>query len=200
VLAGLEETDTLPFGGYLPVVSVDDDVKVLATFIPDFPIYPPETSWMRQPYSDVPAITVRENGKGKFVWFVADLDRCYARDDQFEHARLITNAARWMLGDHSLLRLEGTHGLVTAALYQQDKRQIVHLNNRVLISRVPGRQNELVPIGPVTLRLRKPAGKSASDASLRVAGKTVKIIDEGSEIAIDAGAILDHEVIIVDWS
>ncbi len=105
-----------------------------------------------------------------------------------------------MLGDHSLLRLEGTHGLITAALYQQDKRQIVHLNNRVLISRVPGRQNELLPIGPVTLRLRKPAGKTACDASLRVAGKTVKIIDEGSEIAIDAGAILDHEVIIVDWS
>ncbi len=200
VLAGLDETDTLPFGGYLPIVSVDDDVKVLATFIPDFPIYPPETSWMRQPYSDVPAITVREHGNGKFVWFVADLDRCYARDDQFEHARLIANAARWMLADRSLLRLEGTHDLVTAVLYQQDRRQIVHLNNRVLVSRVPGRQNELVPIGPVTLRLRKPSGKTASDANLRVAGKTVKIADEGSEIAIDVGRILDHEVIVVDWS
>ena len=41
VLAGLEEADTLPFGGYLPVVNVNSDVTVLATFIPDFPIFRP---------------------------------------------------------------------------------------------------------------------------------------------------------------
>ena len=52
----------------------------------------------------------------------------------------------------------------------------------------------------MTLRLRKPSGKTASDANLRVAGKTVKVADEGSEIAIDVGTILDHEVIVVDWS
>lgn len=60
ILAGLEAADTLPFGGYLPLVSVDGDVEVLATFIPDFPIYPPETSWMREPRTDLPAITVKE--------------------------------------------------------------------------------------------------------------------------------------------
>ncbi len=54
---GFDEADTLPFGGYLPVVTVDPDVEVLATYIPDFPIYPPETSWMRQPKTDIPAIT-----------------------------------------------------------------------------------------------------------------------------------------------
>jgi hypothetical protein len=41
VLAGLEQADTIPFGGFLPVVRVDDDVEVLATFVPDFPIFPP---------------------------------------------------------------------------------------------------------------------------------------------------------------
>src|SRR5690606_34621546 len=73
ILAGLDDTDTLPFGGYLPVVSVDPGVEVLATFIPDFPIYPPETSWMREPKTDIPAIVAKAGpAGGKLVWFVAD--------------------------------------------------------------------------------------------------------------------------------
>jgi hypothetical protein len=200
LLAGLEDTDTLPFGGYLPVVGTDDGVTVLATFIPDFPIYPPETSWMRNPYSNVPAITVRENAAGaKLVWFVADLDRCFARDDQFEHARLIANAARWMLGERSLLSLDGTHGFVSASLYKQRGRQIVHLNNRILTSRVPGRQNELIPIGPVTLRIRRgvDAARTAK-VTLRVSGQPASVRSEGSELVIEAGTILDHEVIVIE--
>lgn len=201
ILSGFEETDTLPFGGFLPAVSVDDDVKVLATFIPDFPIYPPETSWMRNPRSDLPCITVRETARGgKLVWFVADLDRCFARDDQFEHARLIANAVNWTLSDRPLLRLEGTHGLVTATLYRQENRQIVHLNNRVLTSRVPGRQNELLPIGPVTLRLRKePARDAPAEASLRVAGRKSKVATDGDEVVIEVGDVFDHEVVVIDW-
>ena len=105
ILAGLEEADTLPFGGYLPVVSVDAGTEVLATFIPDFPIYPPETSWMREPRSDFAAITVRTAPSGgKLVWFVADLDRCFARDESFEHALLFENAVRWALGDRLAYR------------------------------------------------------------------------------------------------
>jgi hypothetical protein len=202
LLDGLEETDTLPFGGYLPTVGVEDDVEVLATFIPDFPIYPPETAWMRRPYTDLPAITVRENAAGaRLVWFVADLDRCFARDDHFEHGRLIANAARWMLSDRSLLGLEGTHGFITASLYKQDNRQIVHLNNRILTSRVPGRQSALIPIGPVTVRLRRPEGVGEPAAvTLRVAGRTVAPRVEGNQLIIEAGTVLDHEVIVVDWA
>jgi hypothetical protein len=99
VFDGLEQADTIPFGGFLTVVSVDDGVEVLATFIPEFPIYPPETSWMRRPRSDLPAVTVRQTDSGaKLIWFVADVDRCYARDENPEHAPLIANAVRWALG------------------------------------------------------------------------------------------------------
>ncbi len=199
ILAGFDETDTLPFGGFLPVVRVEDDVRVLATFIPDFPIYPPETSWMRQPRTDLPAITLRENGNGSaFVWLVADLDRCFARDEQFEHGQLIANAVRWILRDRSLLSLDGTHGVVTAALYRQQDRQIVHLNNRLLTSRIPGRQNELLPVGPVTIRLRrKPGAGSVPEVSLRVGGGRAKVSVEGNELVIEAGMVLDHEVVVV---
>lgn len=53
VLRGFEETDILPFGGVLEPLRVDSGAQVLATFIPSFPIYPPETSWMREPKTDI---------------------------------------------------------------------------------------------------------------------------------------------------
>ena len=202
VLAGLDTTDTIPFGGYLPVVSVEDDVAVLATFIPDFPIYPPETSWMRQPRSDLPAIAVREpSSGGKLVWFVADLDRCYARDENPEHALLIANAVRWALGGRTKLSLEGGHGFITACLYRQGARQIVHLNNRILTSRIPGRQSELVPIGPVEVRLRAaPGAKPPREIDLRVGGKKVAARIADGNLIFSVDAILDHEVAVIDWA
>lgn len=201
VLAGLEETDSLPFGGFLPIVTADEATDVLATFIPDFPIFPPETSWMRQPYTTHPAIIAREATSGaRLVWFVADLDRCFARDNSAEHGLLLSNAVRWALHDAPGVEVEGGHGVVTPSAYRQGDRQVLHLNNRLLLSRVPGRQYDLVGIGPVKVRLKKPDGKrSASEATLRVRGGTVPVMDQGTEVVFELEAILDHEVAVLEW-
>lgn len=195
VLAGLDETDTLPFGGYLPIVTLDAGVEVLATYVPDFPIYPPETSWMRQPRTDIPALTVRTSpAGGKLVWFVADLDRCFARDEQFEHALLLANAVRWAMGERAKVTLGGTHGVITAELYSQPERHILHLNNRLQLSRIPGRQYDLVPIGPIEVRLRL-GGGTPSQVSLRVSGKSVPVRREGDQLVFVVDTVLDHEVV-----
>lgn len=200
ILAGLEAADTIPFGGYLPLVRVEPGVAVLATFIPDFPIYPPETSWMREPKTDLPAITVKEGANGsKRVWFVADLDRCFARDEQFEHALLLANAVRWALQDGSKVTLKGGHGVVTADLYQQGNRRILHLNSRLQLSRVPGRQYDLVPLGPIEVRLRLDAGATApAKVSLRVRSEEVPAVQQDGELVIKIDEIHDHEVVVID--
>ncbi|HWJ75163.1 MAG TPA: beta-galactosidase [Kaistia sp.] len=196
ILKGLERTDTLPFGGYLPVMTADEDVEVLATYIRDFPIFPPETSWMREPRTDLPAITVKAAPSGgKLIWFVADLDRCFARDESFEHALLLANAVRWSLGDRVSVSISGGHGVVTAEHYRQGDRHILHLNNRLQLSRVPGRQFDLVPIGPIEIRLR--SGHSPSTVDLRVSGKAVAAMREGDHLVFTVEKILDHEVIVI---
>ncbi|HEY0181964.1 MAG TPA: hypothetical protein VGC09_04065, partial [Rhodopila sp.] len=185
----------------LPVVSVDADVTVLATFVPDFPIYPPETSWMRQPRTDLPAIAVREGkGGGKLVWFAADIDRCYARDESFEHALLMANAVRWALGNRSLLSVQGGNGFATPCLYRQDGRRIVHINNRLITARVPGRQNELVPVGPVRIGLRLAAGMAPPrEVELRVSDRKVPAKMVGDELLFELDQIFDHEVAVIPW-
>lgn len=195
ILAGLDDTDTLPFGGYLPVMSADDGVEVLATFIRDFPIYPPETSWMREPKSDLPAITVKTSAAGgRLIWFVADLDRCFARDGNFEHALLLANAVRWSLGDKAKVELKGTHGVITAELYQQTARHVLHLNNHLLLSNTPGRQYDLIPIGPVEVRLRL-SDAAPSQVNLRVGRKSIPARREGDQLVFEVDGILDHEVV-----
>jgi len=201
VLSGLDKADTIPFGGYLPATSVDENVEVLATFVPDFPIYPPETSWMRQPRTDMPAITVRESvSGGKLVWLLADVDRCYARDENPDHALLIANAARWALSGRSLASVNGGGGLVSLTAYRQGSRQIIHLNNRIVTSRVPGRQSELIPVGPVEVHVRLSSGAhSPSEVHLRVSGKTVAAKSDGAELVFHVDHVLDHEVAVIEW-
>ena len=45
ILRGFADADILPFGGEFYEVD-SDQLKTLATFVPAFPIYPPETSFM----------------------------------------------------------------------------------------------------------------------------------------------------------
>lgn len=101
--------------------------------------------------------------------------------------------------DRSLVTLTGGYGVVTADLYTQGKRQILHLNSRLQLSRVPGRQYDLVPIGPVEVRLRlASAVKAAAQVSLRVSGKSVATTQRGNELGFTVDQILDHEVVVVD--
>ncbi len=200
LLSGLEGTDTIPFGGFLPVVGVDDDVAVLATFVPEFPIYPPETSWMRQPRSDLPMITLREPASGsKLIWLVGDLDRCFARDEHPEHATIIANAVRWALADRQLVSIEGGHGVISPALYEQQGRYVLHLNNRLIMAKMPGRQDELLPVGPITVRLRISSRIISSNIRLTVSGRSVPAIKQGTELVFEVPAIADHEVAVIDF-
>lgn len=196
ILAGLDGTDLVAFGGYLPVAEAGG-ADVLATYVPDFPIYPPETSWMREPRTDVPAIVARELPSGAHIaWLLADLDRCFARDEQPDHATIIANSVRWAIGDEPTFEIQAD-GMVSASLYQQSDRQILHLTNRVMTSRTPGRETHLVPVGPVSVRLRH-NGFPAPRVSSRVSGGELPTKYENGYLAFEVGQITDHDVIVID--
>jgi hypothetical protein len=197
ILAGLDDMDLLAFGGYLPVTELGSGVDVLATFVPDFPIYPPETSWMREPRTAVPAVIARElSSGGRVVWLLADVDRCYARDEQPDHATIIGNVARWAIGDHPTFEIRAD-GLVSASLYQQPGRKILHLTNRVITSLIPGREAHLVPVGPINVRVRQDGFSEPSVAS-RVTGAQVTAKSENGYLTFEIEKITDHDVIVID--
>ncbi len=199
VLQGFEETDILPFGGRLEVVARDPATQatVPLTYIPPFPIYPPETAWMRYPATSLPALVLREQaGGGRVAYFAADIDRCLARDNLPDHARLLANAVRWAARERIPLRVEGP-GLLGCHLYQQGGRAILHLLNLTCAETMRPPIEELLPAGPFTVHVQLPAGVAGRTARLLVAEREVPVTVEDGWARLEVPSILEHEVLVL---
>jgi hypothetical protein len=194
VLRGFEETDILPFGGTLKPLKLDSGVTTVPlTFIPPFPILPPETSWMRQPKTDIPGLVL----KGRVAFLPADIDRLYSRDRLPDHAALLANLVRWAAGDDIPLQLEG-RGLFDCNLYMQPGRVIAHVVNVTATGRMPVTDDDLVPAGPLKFSVRLPAGVRGRSVRLLVADKNVAPVHASGWVRVVIPSILEHEVLIIE--
>jgi hypothetical protein len=196
VLRGFDETDILPFGGTLSSMKVDPAATVPLTFVPAFPTYPPETSWMRQPKTDIPGLILSEHGRARVAYMPADIDRRYAREHLPDHFALLANIVRWAAGRNLPLRVDGA-GLVDCHLYEQSGRMILHMVNLTSEATWRAPVDELIKVGPFKVAIR--VGKSGARPTARLlvsgADRTVSM-DEGMAI-IEIDSILDHEVVVI---
>lgn len=199
-LEGFDDTDILPFGGYLREAQMHDGFETVATFIPRFPIYPPETSWMRTPETSVPALVVSDRGTSRTAMILADLDRCGDRDQQPDARALLAQVVRWAIGDHTKVSAE-TPGGVAVNAYAQPQRTIVHLTNSLATTTLAARQDQVYPVGPIEVRITKPGSASAvKDATLRVAEAAARTRDDGDTILVTVDPVKAHEVLVIDWA
>jgi hypothetical protein len=197
VLRGFEETDILPFGGELGPLKVETNGRVLLTFVPAFPIYPPETAWMRQPRTEVPGLVLNTTATGSRVAFLpADLDRRFARDNLPDHGDLLANLVRWVAQDNLPLAIEGP-GLIDCHFYRQPGRLILHLVNLTNAGAWRQPVHELIPIGPFEVRVKAPAEVRGRRARLLVSGKTIAASRTAGQCRFAIKSILDHEVVVI---
>ena len=196
VLAGFDETDILPFGGTLTPLRVAANTTVPVTYVPPFPTYPPETAWMRQPTSDIPALVLSERGQGRIAYMPADIDRRYAREHLPDHAALLANIVRWAAAGSIPLAVEGA-GLIDCHLYRQAGRHVLHLVNLTSEATWRAPVHELIRVGPFTVRVRVPQPAAATRARLLVAGVDKPVRMENGMATIDVDSILDHEAIVL---
>ena len=198
VLSSFEETELLPFGGRLEVVRARPGASVPLTFVPPFPIYPPETSWMRQPSSALPALVLNEfsESHGRVAYLAADVDRCFGRDNLPDHGQLLANLVGWAARDRSWLQVDGI-GLLDCHLYQQPGRLILHLVNLTNPGAWRPPVHQLVPVGPFQVRVRLSEGVPGGSARLLVSGQEVTLRTDDGWAAFEVGTILDHEVVVI---
>jgi hypothetical protein len=196
-LKGFDETDILPFGGMLEPLRVDGGATILATFIPAFPIFPPEAVWMRQPRTDIPALIVNEaGGHGRVAFLPADLDRRFGRDNLPDHANLLANLVRWTARDNIPLQVEGA-GFVDCHLYQQPGRLVLHLVNLTSAGTWRAPVEELIRVGPLSVRVRLPAGVRGNRTQFLVSKRSAKAAVKNGWTRFDVPTILDHEVAVI---
>jgi hypothetical protein len=196
VLRGFDETDILPFGGSLSPLKAGPAATVPLTLVPAFPTYPPETAWMRQPASDIPGLILSEHGRGRVAYMPADIDRRYASEHLPDHAALLANVVRWAAGAGVPLTVEGP-GLIDCHLYRQSGRMILHMVNLTSEATWRAPLDELIRVGPFTVKIRLPRAGAGRVARLLVANTEKSVIMDGEMGVVTIDAILDHEVIVI---
>jgi hypothetical protein len=196
VLDGFEETDELPFGGRIEAVHADAGTLTPMTFVPPFPIYPPETSWMRIASTSLPGLVLNEAAGGRVAYLAADLDRCFARDNLPDHGDALANLVRWAAGDMLPLRVTGA-GLLDCHLYQQPGRLILHVVNLSGAGTWRPPVHELLPVGPFVVSIPLRGIATGQHARLLVAGTEVPVRVSDGTATFDLPSVTDHEVVVI---
>ena len=193
VLRGFGDTDILPFGGTLLPLNLDSGVTVPLTFVPPFPVLPPETSWMRQPKTDIPGLVL----KGRVAFLPADIDRLYSGLSLPDHATLLANLVRWAANGDIPLQVEG-RGLFDCNLYTQPGRVIAHIVNLTATGRVPVTDDDLVPAGPLKFGVRLPGGVRSGTVRMLVADRSLAPVVTNGWMRTIIPSVLDHEVLVIE--
>ncbi len=196
VLRGFEDTDILPFGGLLTEVKITGGEEAPLTLIPSFPAYPPETSWMRTQQTEIAAVAPRSGGGSRRIWFAADIDRRFSRDNLPDHARLLENAVRWAAPGGVPLQVEGP-GLLDCHLYRQDSRTILHIVNLTSDATWRSPVHELIPAGPLRVSVELPE-EARGDVSLLVSGGAAKPSRDRRWLTFEIGSVTAHEVAVIE--
>jgi hypothetical protein len=197
ILQGYDETDILPFGGSLSSLHTDANSQVLMTFIPEFPIYPPETAWMREPVTDIPGLIINTLSNGSRIAFMpADLDRQYALYNLPDHGNLLRNIILWGLKNNVPLTVQGP-GLIDCNLYRQKGRMILHLTNLTSAGTWRSPVDEFIPVGPVSVSVRLTEDVKGDYPNLLVAGQKIAASVKEGWSSFRLNSIPDHEVIVL---
>ena len=194
VLAGFDETDILAFGGTLEPLRIDAGATVPLTFIPPFPIYPPETSWMRTPKTDIPGLVLRN---------AARLRTCPPTSTAATPATIcpITRACSptWSAGLRGAIFRWPSRGAGcwTATSTGSPGGLILHLVNLTNPGTWRAPIDEYFPVGPLDVRVKLPAEVRAQTAQLRVSGGTASVRVENGWAVFRVDTVVDHEVAVL---
>ncbi len=196
VLQGFEETDILPYGGQLYPLRTDAGVEIPLTFIPEFPVYPPETAWMREPKTDIPGLVLNTKHKGRVAFVPADIDGQFGQHNLPDHGDLLGNLIRWTVKESIPLKINGT-GLIDCHLYKQQGTLIIHLVN--LTNAATWRQpiHELLAVGPFKISVKFPADVRTTSMNLLVSEQKMPVAVNDGWASFEVKAILDHEVVVL---
>lgn len=197
IYEGFENADILPFGGRYCRVESTGALRPLCGYIPSFPIFPPEFSWIRGEDASLSLLFAGQlAGGGRCAYLAGDFDRCYGKDLLPDHGALLGNIIAWAAGDTLPFRVEGP-GELDCKLYRQENRRILHLVNLSGACRTPGYAEEMLPVGPVTVSL--PLGDaSIARVEARVRGEGLSWSLENGRLEIAIPSIIDHEMLVLE--
>ena len=190
-------TAILPFGGTIHEytrTAAGSTAEPVATYVPPFPIYPPEFAWMRRTDSDITAIHALQLPSGaRVVVCGADIDRQYGRLRLPDHGDLLRCAVEWTGGPPPVM-VSGP-GYLSCHVYRSRRGVVVHAVNLTGLNEWPGYAEEVNAVGPVRIGLRRELIQGESARSL-VTGSRTALEPDGEYLWAEASEIRGHEVFV----
>jgi hypothetical protein len=197
ILKGFEETDTIPFGGLLQPLQTDPGAEVLMTYIPQFPVYPPEKAYMREPKTNIPGVIINSTPQGgRIIFLPADIDRQFAVGNLPDHGNLLKNIILWASKDDLPISVEGA-GLIDVHLYEQKGKMILHLVNLTNENTWKQPLDELISVGPLQVRVKLKPNLKGNHVQTLVSNQKLIANVSKDYTSFELKSILDHEVIVI---
>jgi hypothetical protein len=199
LLAGLGDTTRIINGTHqVHVTAAGDSLPTPLRIEPTYPDLPMEAVYPRANATHDPGVYLREVGKGRVVYFPANIDRTFWDVLAGDHAILLRNAVLWATNEPGPLEVEGK-GVLDVAVWAQKDSVTAHLVNLTNPMMLKGPIREVIPISKQTVRIRLPKdGRRVSKARLLVAGSDVPFREEGGAVVVQVPTIELHEAVALD--
>jgi Hypothetical glycosyl hydrolase 6 len=167
------------------------------TLIPTYPDLPMEDVYPRVPRTTTREVYLREIGTSRVVYFPWDISRTFWEVMSVDHLRLLRNAVAWASNEPQPVEVEGP-GVVDVTIWRQRDSIAVHLVNLTNPMMMKGPLREVIPIGPLRVRVRMPGGARAKNVHLLTAGTPARVQEAGGVLTVVVPSVDVHEVVAVD--
>jgi hypothetical protein len=194
---GFDDTPRIMAGTKLVHVTPHSPVSAPLTLVPSYPDLPMERVFASVWQTDTPMVYLRNVGKGRAVYFPFDLDRCFWETSNQDHLALLRNAVAWATGTSQPLIVKGP-GMLDVSYWRQRDSVTAHLVNLTNPMAMKGYMREILPMGPYSVSLELPPGRSVRAVRLLEANVPAITRREGGRLVVDVPRIDVHEVIAVD--
>lgn len=198
ILDGLEDAARIVNGVFRVEVTPTASFPSPITLIPSYPDLPMEDVYPRVARTETREIYLRDAGRGRVVYIPWDIDRTFWDVMCVDHLQLLKNAVTWAAGEPPVVEVIGP-GVLDVTVWRQRASMTVHLVNFSNPMMMRGPLREVIPIGPLDVRVRLPAGVRPSRVHLLTAGTPLKTLVADGVVAVTVPSVGIHEVVAIDF-
>ena len=186
-------------GTHLIGVEAVADAAQPLLYVPDFPDLPMEEVYPREEPQGAAIVAREHQGGGRTVYIPWNIGAIFWEVLAGDHGRLIANSVRWALGKRPDVELEG-RGIVDLSVRAGAGEVMVLVNNLTNPMMMKGPIREVHPIGPLTLSLAVPEGRSVGRVHLVSTGEDLPFTLSNGRVRATMGELATLEAIQVDWN
>jgi hypothetical protein len=195
ILAGFEETDWIQ-GSSCRVPITADDPPIL-THVAQYPWYPTEGVYSRQPHTPFHTVVAREEGRSRLAYLAGDIEAGYWRSGAVDLGNLVSNTIRWMLVDTQPIRVQGD-GLIEVYGWETEPGYALHFVNFTSSGFRATAMRGLCPLGEQRVRLTLSDARPIRRARLLRSGQALPVRQAGGVVEFALPSLADYEVAVLE--